>query len=220
MGLVLRSGISFCDAGGRLLFLDVVADRYFCLADATERAFRSMTDGRDHPDRDALAGLLRSGMLIETADATTPIPFGAVCAPTASLLDAQLPRCGVLPRAAALSTLALTRLSLRRSTLHAILRRLAETKTASSKAEVSASNAIEEVAAAFAWTARIVRSHDQCLSRSIAVARRLAALGLAGDLVIGVRLRPFAAHSWVQADGRLVNDRIDTVRTYTPILAV
>jgi hypothetical protein len=77
-----------------------------------------------------------------------------------------------------------------------------------------------DVAVAFERTARIVRSHDQCLSRSLALARRLAALGLPADLVIGVRLRPFAAHCWVHAGEWLVNDRIDTVRTYTPILSV
>jgi hypothetical protein len=38
--------------------------------------------------------------------------------------------------------------------------------------------------------------------------------------VIGVKLRPFAAHSWVQSGPWLVNDRIDMIRAYTPIMAV
>jgi len=44
--------------------------------------------------------------------------------------------------------------------------------------------------------------------------------GLAADLVVGVRLNPFAAHSWVQAGSHVLNDRMDSVRTYTPVLVL
>lgn len=42
MGYRLRSGISFCDVSGQLLFLDIVADRYFCLQPEAERGFRDL----------------------------------------------------------------------------------------------------------------------------------------------------------------------------------
>ena len=38
--------------------------------------------------------------------------------------------------------------------------------------------------------------------------------------VIGVSLYPFAAHSWVQCGTALVNDRLDRVRHFTPILTI
>jgi hypothetical protein len=75
---------------------------------------------------------------------------------------------------------------------------------------------LARVAAAFDASARLTRSHDQCLARSAAAATRLAMLGIGVDLVIGVRVRPFAAHCWIQTNAWLVNDRHDTVRAYAP----
>lgn len=222
MGLALRAGISFCDVSDRLMFLDVVADRYFCLGEKAECAFRKMIGRQelDPGEMRALAGLLRSGILKESAGAGIPTAFSPTGNPTASLLDMSVRHVEPRQVAAALSALAFTRLSLRFGRLHAVLRKLAEAKQPPTVVQARAPEMMQGVAAAFERTARIVRSHDQCLSRSIAMARRLAAMGLPADLVIGVRLRPFAAHSWVQAGAWLVNDRIDTVRTYTPILSV
>jgi hypothetical protein len=222
MGLALRAGISFCDVSDRLLFLDVVADRYFCLGEKAERAFRRMI-GRHELDPEemrALAGLLRSSILAEADGAGVPTAFSPIGNPTASLLDLSAQRADLRQVVAALSALASARLSLRFGRLQSVLRKLAEAKPPPSAVPAMAPESMQEVAVAFERTARIVRSHDQCLPRSVAVARRLAALGQPADLVIGVRLRPFAAHSWVQAGTWLVNDRIDTVRTYTPILSV
>lgn len=43
---------------------------------------------------------------------------------------------------------------------------------------------------------------DRCLVRSLTLVRLLAARGLSGTVVIGVRNRPeFAAHAWVELDG-------------------
>jgi hypothetical protein len=76
------------------------------------------------------------------------------------------------------------------------------------------------VATAFARLRYVATAHDKCLTRSLALAGRLLDTGMAPDLVIGVKLQPFAAHAWVQCDGRLVNDRLDIVCDFTPILVV
>lgn len=220
MGHALRTGISFCEVSDRLLFLDLVADRYFCLGDSMERAFRSVIACEKVDEREALTGLVRSGILVETAEERLPQAFRRESRPGASLLDTPARSVGIGHKLAAISALATTHLSLRLGGLHRTLNKLAHAKLMPGGTSRDASRSLHDVATAFEWTARIVRSHDQCLPRSIAVARRLAALGLAADLVIGVRLRPFAAHCWVEVDGRLVNDRLDTVRTYTPILSV
>jgi Transglutaminase-like superfamily len=222
VGLALRTGISFCDVSDRLLFLDVVADRYFCLGKSAEHAFRTMTRRHELNSQEmrALAGLLRSGILVETTGASVPSPFSPIGNPTASLLDLSLPHADLGQVAAALSALVATRLFLRFGRLQSVLHKLAAAKPPSTAMAPIVPEAMQAVAVAFERTARMVRSHDQCLPRSVALARRLAALGLSADLIIGVRLRPFAAHSWVQAGTWLVNDRIDTVRTYTPILSV
>jgi hypothetical protein len=219
MGHSLRAGITYCDAGGRLVFLDVHADRYFCLAPEAEAAFRQLTA---HPGASEAVppALLNSGMLVRTRGAEVPRPFSLASRAEDSLLDMPLGRASSAELLAALSRLALANLALRRRGLCRSLERLTAAKASCASARLDIPRTLQGPAAAFETSARLVRSHDQCLPRSIALARHCAARGLAAELVIGVRLRPFAAHAWVQAGPWLLNDRLDTVRTYTPILAV
>ena len=64
-GYSLAPGISFCDAGGRHVFLDLKTDRYFCLGPAAERAFGGLVAGTplEPSDRDHLGTLERRGLL-------------------------------------------------------------------------------------------------------------------------------------------------------------
>ncbi len=63
-------------------------------------------------------------------------------------------------------------------------------------------------------------ARDRCLLHALTLERFLGFYGLHPNWVIGVRTRPWGAHSWVQA-GRLVLDgRPDDVNEYTPILIV
>ena len=44
--------------------------------------------------------------------------------------------------------------------------------------------------------------------------------GLIPELVLGVKLRPFEAHCWVQYGDLLVSDHLGTVEPFTPILVL
>ena len=69
--------------------------------------------------------------------------------------------------------------------------------------------------------ARLLRSAaDRCLPRSIALKLRLAKLRHRTHLVIGVKDRPFGAHAWVQHGDIVLNDSLEEVRRYTPILII
>lgn len=46
-----------------------------------------------------------------------------------------------------------------------------------------------------------------CLQRSAATACLLKHCGFPAQLVVGARLMPFQAHAWVEANGRVVNDK-------------
>lgn len=61
---------------------------------------------------------------------------------------------------------------------------------------------------------------DACALDSLTLVQFLTCYGLTPTFVIGVQTKPFLAHAWVQAGGLVLNDSADTVRRYTPILAV
>jgi hypothetical protein len=65
----------------------------------------------------------------------------------------------------------------------------------------------------YLYTAR-----DACLFDSLTGIRLLAAYRIFPSWVFGVRLSPFAAHCWLQIDDILVNDTIERVRHFTPIM--
>lgn len=44
--------------------------------------------------------------------------------------------------------------------------------------------------------------------------------GIPANLVFGVKLEPFAAHCWVQSDNRILNEPLELVARYSPILVV
>ncbi|MBO9708023.1 MAG: lasso peptide biosynthesis B2 protein [Caulobacter sp.] len=60
----------------------------------------------------------------------------------------------------------------------------------------------------------------ECLYRAALLRAHLGDLAGRTHWVFGVSTWPFAAHCWVQLDGLVLNDRLQRVRRYTPILAV
>lgn len=59
-----------------------------------------------------------------------------------------------------------------------------------------------------------------CIFDSLALLHFLAHYRVFPEWVFGVKLQPFGAHCWVQAGPIVVNDTIDNVRDYTPIMAI
>mgnify|MGYP002403419543 CR=1 FL=1 len=221
MGYRLRAGVHFCDVGGRLVFLDLGQDRYFCLSDRAEAEFRRAALGAgEEPAGDrAVSRLVATGLLVETPHANAPLACPSLPTPTASALDLRTGEVRASEVACALAAVLRARVALHVRGLARVLRSI-ERRGDDAHNVDAPTDGIAAVAAMFERTAAWTRSHDQCLPRSIAVARRLRSLGLHANLVIGVQLRPFAAHCWVQAGEQVVNDRIDQVRPFQPILVI
>jgi hypothetical protein len=59
-----------------------------------------------------------------------------------------------------------------------------------------------------------------CLLDALALGTFLVSNGQRCSLVFGVRTRPFAAHCWLQNDATVMNDTIETVAAFTPIMVV
>lgn len=220
MNLELREGISCCETGGRFLFLDLSRNRYFALAPGVEQAFRRLV-ARDAPapeDRARLDDLVKSGLLAPADWAARPKLCPAPPAPQHSLLEQDI-HAGTAALAHALGRLALSVLVLKLRPLPAILARLQDRKRAFEPC-ANDQAALLDVVAAFSRSGLVAAPLDQCLPRSIAVAHALLDRNIAPLLVIGVRLKPFGAHCWVQHGSTVVNETVDNVRNFTPILVV
>jgi hypothetical protein len=61
---------------------------------------------------------------------------------------------------------------------------------------------------------------DACLFDAFCLSEFLAAYGVFPHWVFGVQARPFAAHCWLQLGDVVLNDTVDHVKRYTPIMVV
>lgn len=66
----------------------------------------------------------------------------------------------------------------------------------------------------------VYTAQGRCLHDSLALVGFLAREGIFVRWVIGVQTRPFAAHSWVQIGGLVLNDQHEHVRRFRPIVVV
>ncbi|QPI72228.1 lasso peptide biosynthesis B2 protein [Sphingobium sp. Cam5-1] len=220
MGFSLRDGISFCRVGDRTIFLDILADRYFCLSQAAERSFMDLVESGAQQEDEHLRGLVARGLLIPSSSSAAPHPGGPVRVPQASMLDLSLPPPGFTGTISALSCLAAARLRLKMAGFGRTLSWLSARKARLPRSRAIPDGQADRIAAGFASAARFSSQFDNCLAHSIAMASHMIAKGLLPQVVLGVQLGPFSAHCWVQYGDRLVNDRFDMVRTFTPILVI
>ena len=221
MDLMLRNGLSFCETGGRILFLDVDRDRYFCLAEQSESGFRRLVadEPKSATDDVLLQRLVADGLLVEGPPGERPAACLPVRRPDHSLLD-EAARARPGAAVSALFRLSISNLALRVLPLRVILARLKRRKSMLARSSAAPHGATLEIAAAFKRSSRIVSPLNLCLPRSVAAAHALLASGVRPDLVIGVRLNPFNAHCWVQCEEALINESLDEVRNFTPILVI
>ena len=221
MGYRLRRDLTYCEVSDRLVFLDLAADRYFCLSPRMEAGFRAIVAEQvEVMASDEAQSIMSTGLLVEIPEATSAMACLLPNEVQGSLLD--VPTKGARPLTIGLLAggIAFARLALRAGRFHQTILRLAERKAVLSGNRDIDGEEMRDLATQFEWTARITQAHDRCLPRSLALAHHAVKRGWPVDLVMGVQLRPFAAHCWVQAGSSLLNDRVDTVRPFTPILVI
>lgn len=215
MSYQLTSHLSFCRAGPNVLFLDLNRDRYFRLKSELASRFIALVDD-DEVSEQAVAELLRIGV-IRTADGPTqikPAEMLPASSKAAAATEGALKPTEVIR---ALSLEATAYRKLKAGQLHKLIAQLRLDKAGSSAAATLTADFPVRVIRAYE-VAKLIRSPaDRCLSRSIALVRRLAHHNFEAQLVIGVRAEPFAAHSWVQTGDVVLNDSPEEVCRFTPI---
>lgn len=214
-GYDFAPGISACRPAERLILLDLGRDRYFALNDESETALSDLiADSLADSDLPIIAGLVDQGLLVQAPAGARPSLCPAVRVAQATLALSPAPKSR---RQSGLATIAVigARRTLRRKGLAAAIGDLRCRRPA---ADSSATQALHDIVAGFRGARGVISPLDQCLPRSLALARRLFRAGLLADFIIGVAVQPFRAHCWVQYDDQLLIDDVDTVRQFTPIL--
>ena len=208
--------VTFCVADGTVVVLDLKADRYLALAGALGREFRAIVDAdrMQAPDEACIERLGGMGLIEPDREGRGLAPVSAR-QPDLAVID-QMHVSHVSLRLIASMTLSFVRawLWLKRWPIEAIIEALRDRKR---RLPVGRSDAAE-LASTVAACRHLVPATPVCLIDSLALIDFLLRHGACAELVIGVRMAPFRAHCWVQVENRLLNDTLDHVRPFTPIL--
>lgn len=222
-----------CSLSGGLVFVDLLRNRYFSIGETETRAIGphianhaiagNSWDGSVAASESIAARLLQAGLLQQQEsglrDFTPADVHGA-----AALLSIEDVYRASMPASDYLLSFALSclwaRVSLRTRPLHAIACSLKR-----AKAQRASPNFDSEKVASLVSAFRRLRpfaftSLDRCLFHALALTRFLNHHGQFPTWVIGVRLRPWGAHSWVQHNQWVLDTTPEIVREYVPLLAV
>ncbi len=214
----LRNQVYYCVAGQQVALLDLKQDRYFCLPPRATSAFKKLVETGVASEQDMvdLGPLLRSELLQPHGR-----PFSALktvaAAKSSALNDPKAhPRLSLVVSAVAAQIFTIR--ALKRQTLVESIDGFRKQKLAGKSNAYS----LRDLTHAFLVTRRLIVAQDRCLRWSLAMASYLAKHGHGAgiDLVLGVRMAPFAAHAWVQAGDKVLSDHVDHVQIYTPIMVI
>lgn len=208
----LLPALSFCVIEGTALFLDLAGDRYFCLPEPANADFvASLVNGVAFASAFIAAGLEQF---------STQAPLCAQAGHGSPRQPADLSAChlSLTMIARALWEQSVAERRLRKCGLHTVLSELQAVLCHSTAAAGPFDRECAAAVKAFEHAALLRSAVDRCLPRSIALARLLARYDCRSEVVLGVKLRPFAAHCWVQSGQLILNESVEEAARYRPIL--
>jgi len=224
----LREGLSCCDVGGHMIFLDIAQDRYFKLTGPLEKAMRGF-----HAHEDVASTLLKdlatARILVETPGPKAHAAIANIRHLVRSAIEQSATISGHrLSVAIVLEVMAITwstRRHLKTRTLKTNLDEASAYRDRKTGAlEVAAPTALEENLLQANWqfarARRYVPIEPTCLLDSLSLLQFLSRRGLSANIVFGVTSEPFAAHCWVQAGDIVLNETLSDANAHTPIRMV
>ncbi len=213
MRLFLPPAIHAVAIDDDIVFLDVAADAYFCLAGAAQAIVLGADGAVDALDPRAVAPLVEAGLLSKVGGAARRIGPTAASAGLSPKGGAPSPR--RLARALRANLAAARAIEV--LSFEALLDLAGRTQPAGA---LAAAGAVQAEAARFRRLAPWLPKGGVCLMRSLQMLLYLRAYGLRPAWVFGVRTWPFEAHCWLQAGEVVLDDHLDHVRAFSPILTV
>ncbi|MBO9375573.1 lasso peptide biosynthesis B2 protein [Sphingomonas histidinilytica] len=222
MSYRLRSELFYCISSGRVIFLDVLADRYFCLPRRSDAAFQALSRGSalTGSDRDALRPLIENGLIRGSLEVDQPLPVTSIPRPDVALNSIGDGRPTKSMIAQAIYAQAMSTVSLRVRSFSQIVESLRTRKKNGQALKRERRAAYIDIKSTFTRTTLLFPPADRCLARSLAFLSVCHAYRLYPTIVFGVRTNPFAAHCWVQSEDHILQDDAAEAPLFTPIMAI
>ncbi len=215
----------FCFADNHYVFLDLQNDEYTCLGRTQSEEFETMLhDGLDKHSA-IVQALLEKGLFVtDKANGKQPVPQTVDVVSSSIMTGAsEKERPSIRPVHVMRFFAASGRASwnLRFNSIEHTVQRVQQRKAARQRAgKVSEDADIIELFRIFQALRPYYPRPYLCLFDSLALVHFLAPFGVYPEWVYGVKLEPWGAHCWVQSDDLVVNDIVDNVNGYTPIMSV
>jgi hypothetical protein len=200
-----------------LVLLDVRADAYFCLPDSgCDISIDSV--GRQLAGDDDAIGSLRDAGLVTSKPTRRLDAIVQPARPNRSALPVEtpLPTWRDIPEL--LACVVDVFLTYRGRAFGDLVRRMRSGTPRSHAPDVSA--ALLAAVAGFQRWAPYAPLSGKCLLRSYMLLRLLQRRGLDAYWVFGVRTWPFAAHCWLQCGDLVLDDCVERIAAYAPILVI
>ena len=199
-----------------LVFLSVGRDAYFCLPDAAGTLAPADT-GQVHVEAVWAKDLLQAGLLGDRPDSAGPAkPNLLLPRPCGSALPQAAPSPSWRDLGPGLRAVADIATTYRGQSLERLLTRARRLREAT---PTVSSELLDQVEDFHRWIPYAPVS-GKCLLRSYMLLRHLRRSGLDAVWVFGVRTWPFHAHCWLQCETLVLDDHVERVAAFTPILMV
>lgn len=246
----LARHVFVCLQGEHVVFLDVRKDRYFAIESARTAGLGEIVAGWPVATPQVEAYALRAGeiaarpatrqfdpdalapvvsLLLEKEILTSPgagkvaTPV-AVSAPVAELTGESFedtPRAGVGSFAKFVAASLRARLLLKHRSFESVVARVGDRNLSADPRKLADTEKVQKLVACYAGLRPLFfTAKDACLFDALSLHEFLSAYGVHARWIFGVQARPFAAHCWLQLDGVVLNDTVQHVRRYAPIMIV
>ena len=227
----LSPDVYICVAGGQVVLLDLLSDRYGAVLPPGRLARwvqgwpvpEGTAESFDSPQDPVLTGLVKSGWLVSAGAPGKDAQPVRIVSAGALLVE---PEFGTRPRVTAEQLWRLLRAWARAKWQ---LARVPVVRIASARAVARAQaratgelpSAVRDDVAAFLHLLPLLYTvRDGCLLDCLTLLHYLQPRGAFPEWVFGVQADPFLPHCWVQQGGCVFNDHPERLRSFSPIMVV